>query len=138
MASFNRYNNRSLSQLLQESAAILDEEFPPGGAGAGADAPPSAPGDELPPDTGSVDDGAPPEEGEGAEDTPEGICNQIRDLLDRLCAKVGVGEEETPSDIPSGPEPTDAAPPPPSGAPPPPMESRKRTAELAAKAIARK
>jgi hypothetical protein len=130
MGNFNKYNDRSLSQLLKESAEILDEEFPPaaGGAGSAIDDAPAPATDDIPPDVG--DEGPPPGgEEEGAESTPEGLCNQIRDLLDQLCAKLGVGGDEEIGGETEGapPEPSDAAPPPSSAsAPPPPMESRGR------------
>jgi hypothetical protein len=130
MGNFNKYNDRSLSQLLAESAEILaEDEFPPGGAST---EPPPAASDELPPtdDTGT-DTGAPPEE-EGAENTPEGIANQIRDLVDQLLSKLGVGGENadmTSSEIPGKNEEDIAAP-----AIPPPTESRKKP--VAAKKLA--
>jgi hypothetical protein len=125
MGSFNKYNDRSLSQLLQESAAILaEDEFPPGSA---TTEPPPADTGELPPDEGAIDAGAPPGE-EGAEDTPEGIANQIRDLVDKLLSKLGVGgepgSEEGSENVGSteGGSPQDIAAP----ATPPPMEGRKK------------
>jgi hypothetical protein len=132
MGNFNKYNDRSLSQLLAESAAILKEEFPPGGA---TTEPPPADTGELPPDEGAIDAGGPPgEEGgeEGAEDTPEGIANQIRDLVDKLLSKLGVGGSEEGSEnvgSTEGGSPQDIAAP----ATPPPMESRKKAVAPAKK-----
>lgn len=128
MGNFNKYNERSLSQLLAESKAILEDEFPPGG-GAPPEAPPVGGGD-VAPDTADIDAGPPGEEGDiegGAEDTPEGLVNQISDLLDQLRSKLGMGGEEE-----GGPEDTFAseAPAPEeenmAPAASPPMESRKK------------
>jgi hypothetical protein len=137
MGNFNKYNDRSLSQLLAESAAILDEEFPPGGATT--ESPPADTGD-LPPDEGAIDSGPPGEEGGegGAEDTPEGILNQIRDLLDQLASKVGVGgsEEEGGGENVGSTEGGSSADISAPATPPPPMESRKKAVAPAKKSVA--
>src|SRR5271166_6279573 len=86
----NRYNTKTLSQLLSESAEILDEEFPPDDAGA---APPDTGAGDVPPPT---DDAAPDDLGgdEGGEgDDAEALVSQLRSLVDQIATKLGVAPE---------------------------------------------